>query len=244
MIDNAYITDHCNDWAKYKSKFEPKKRHSISCPDDQLWGVFAEDFAENLQCYSNTTLQPSFHMLVHPNLLVFIFFTQLKRIACYPDIHQWDYNPGSLLSGQETATHLRIGHPQKKSPGPWFNIKMTSYQYRKSHYGDKTILRLSHLHNGISYTGKMSSLYWIGPLVPDLEMSCRDFPRMKGYWYNSPSSGYQSDSPCQAIRSDMESHPGGRPLLGPHSVYRVTCPLAIGLVFPPTYETLLNILMA
>ena len=45
--------------------------------------------------------------------------------------------------------------------GPWFNIKMSSYQYRKSHCGDKTILRSSYLHNGISYTGKMISLYWI-----------------------------------------------------------------------------------
>ena len=36
--------------------------------------------------------------------------------------------------------------------GPWFNIKMTSYQFRKSHCGDKTILRPSYLHNGISYT--------------------------------------------------------------------------------------------
>ena len=45
--------------------------------------------------------------------------------------------------------------------GPWFNIKMPSYQYRKSHCGDKTILRPSYLHNGISYTGKMTSLYWI-----------------------------------------------------------------------------------
>ena len=39
---------------------------------------------------------------------------------------------------------------------------MSSYQYRKSHCGDKTILRPSYLHNGISYTGKMTSLYWIG----------------------------------------------------------------------------------
>ena len=43
--------------------------------------------------------------------------------------------------------------------GPQFNIKMTSYQYRKSHCGDKMILRLSYLHNGISYTGKTTSLY-------------------------------------------------------------------------------------
>ena len=47
--------------------------------------------------------------------------------------------------------------------GPRFNIKMTSYQYRKSHCGDKTILRPSYLHNGISYTAKMISIYWIRP---------------------------------------------------------------------------------
>ena len=48
------------------------------------------------------------------------------------------------------------------APGPQFNtcIKMTSYQYRKSHCGDKTILRPSYLHNGISYTGKTTSLHW------------------------------------------------------------------------------------
>ena len=51
-----------------------------------------------------------------------------------------------------------------KCTGPWFNIKMSSYQYRKSHCGDKTVVRWSYLHNGNSYTGKMSSLYWIGAL--------------------------------------------------------------------------------
>ena len=45
--------------------------------------------------------------------------------------------------------------------GPRFNIKMSSYQYRKSHCGDK---RSSYLHNRISYTGKISSLYWIRAL--------------------------------------------------------------------------------
>ena len=51
------------------------------------------------------------------------------------------------------------------SPGGRFNIKMPSYQYRKSHCGDKTVVRSSYLHNGISYTGKMTSLYWFRPLV-------------------------------------------------------------------------------
>ena len=50
------------------------------------------------------------------------------------------------------------------SPGGRINVKMSSYQYRKSHCGDKTILRPSYLHNGISYTDKMTSLYWIRAL--------------------------------------------------------------------------------
>ena len=38
---------------------------------------------------------------------------------------------------------------------------MSSYQWRKSHCGDKTVVRSSYLHNEISYTGKMSYLYSI-----------------------------------------------------------------------------------
>ena len=56
-------------------------------------------------------------------------------------------------------------------PGPRFNIKITSHPYRKSHCGDKTIVRLSYLHSGISYTGKMTSLYWI-----------RRWPLIGCYW--------------------------------------------------------------
>ena len=52
-------------------------------------------------------------------------------------------------------------HQLGKTPGPQFDIKMSSYQYRKSHCGDKTVVRSSYLHNGISYTGKITSLYWI-----------------------------------------------------------------------------------
>ena len=39
-----------------------------------------------------------------------------------------------------------------------------SYQYRKSHSGDKTIKRSFYLHHGISYTGKTASLYWKSPV--------------------------------------------------------------------------------
>ena len=53
---------------------------------------------------------------------------------------------------QATWCHMAsINHDKPLRPGTWFNIKMSSYQCRKSHY----------LHNGISYTCKMLSLYWI-----------------------------------------------------------------------------------
>ena len=48
------------------------------------------------------------------------------------------------------------------APGPWYNIKMPSYQYRKSHWGDKTVIISSYLQNGISDNGKIVFLYWIG----------------------------------------------------------------------------------
>ena len=40
---------------------------------------------------------------------------------------------------------------------------MSSYQYRRSHCGDKTILWLSYLHNGISYTGRRHLYIESGP---------------------------------------------------------------------------------
>ena len=45
------------------------------------------------------------------------------------------------------------------------SMKRSSYKYRKSHCGDKMVVRSSYLHYGISYTGKMTSLYWISPLI-------------------------------------------------------------------------------
>ena len=69
-----------------------------------------------------------------------------------------------ILAGR----HLSIATPS----GPWFKIKMSSYRYRKSHCGDKTVVRSSYLHNGISYTGKMTSFYWSRALVSSLIGNC------------------------------------------------------------------------
>ena len=80
--------------------------------------------------------------------------------------------PGSppKLSASDWRTCGNFQHWQTKSI-PWdlIQYKMTSYQYKKSRCGDKTVIRPSYLHNGISYTGKMSSLYmyWIGALTTD-----------------------------------------------------------------------------
>ena len=49
----------------------------------------------------------------------------------------------------------------KRHPEPWFNIKMLTYRYRKYHCGDKSVVRSSYLHNGNSYSGNISSLYWV-----------------------------------------------------------------------------------
>ena len=75
---------------------------------------------------------------------------------------QWRHDERDGVSNHQCLdcllNHLFRRTP-KKTSGPRFNIKMTSYWYRKSHCGDKTILRPSYLHNGISYTGKTASLY-------------------------------------------------------------------------------------
>ena len=46
---------------------------------------------------------------------------------------------------------------------PWYDVKVLSYQYGKSHCGDKMVVRSCYLHDKMYYTGKMVSLYWIGP---------------------------------------------------------------------------------
>ena len=84
-------------------------------------------------------------------------------------MRQWNQQPSFPCFAY--IAHLFCSHTQKLSSfiytwsGPWFNIKMSYYQYRKSHCGDKTVVRSSYLHNRISYTGKTTSLYWDGSQV-------------------------------------------------------------------------------
>ena len=80
-----------------------------------------------------------------------------------------------------TVSALWLWDCQWLCSGPWFNIKMSSYQYRMSHFGDKSVVRSSCLHNGISYTGKMSSLHWIRALV--IQNGNTYFTNRAGYKY-------------------------------------------------------------
>ena len=43
-----------------------------------------------------------------------------------------------------------------------FNLTTPSHRYMNFHCAFKTILRLSYLYSGISYAGKMASIYWDG----------------------------------------------------------------------------------
>ena len=43
-------------------------------------------------------------------------------------------------------------------------------EWRESYCGDRMILWSSYLHNGISYTGRMTSLYWIRPKINTMAM--------------------------------------------------------------------------
>ena len=82
------------------------------------------------------------------------------KVHCY---HSYAWT-GHTTSYWRLGTKLYLPKHSRRS-GPRFNIRMSFYQYRKSHCGDKTVVRSSYLHNGISYTGKMLSLYWISPQI-------------------------------------------------------------------------------
>ena len=45
----------------------------------------------------------------------------------------------------------------------YHRVKVSRVPMDKSHCGDTTVVKSSYFHDGISYTGKMTSLYWISP---------------------------------------------------------------------------------
>ena len=91
-----------------------------------------------------------------PSVVCWSWETTLRRSTDLPSsTHSEVHN--RPMAGKRTAGadgQAFTGWGVFWTPGGWFNIKMLSYQYRKSHCGDKTILRPSHLHNGPWIPGK------------------------------------------------------------------------------------------
>ena len=69
----------------------------------------------------------------------------LQKICCLL-LAAW--HPDNNWSRKHAGGHLNI------------YIYMLSYQYRNSHYKDKTVSRLFHWYDGNAYTGTMASLVW------------------------------------------------------------------------------------
>ena len=134
-------------------------------------------------------------------------FSKIRRyINIESGLRTWVGHITWGLSAKLSYLHCCLTGDSSLTPGGQINIKMWSYQYRKSHCGDKTIWRPFYLHNGISYTGKMTSLYWIRALTAT---SCSWFQR-GGDTEVTPSvhTRCQSDlHPCQTSQPQQPVEP-------------------------------------
>ena len=82
----------------------------------------------------------------------------------------WEGN--SPVTGEfpaQRAQNNKTNNSNSKIYRDWFNMNIPSYQNRKSHCGDKTILRWFYLYNEIYYTIKISSY-----LIRDQAIKCDD----------------------------------------------------------------------
>ena len=91
---------------------------------------------------------------------------------CYIISQHWIGGWNSLSRHDNHQLTLSISLQLKTWwPGPWFNIKILSDQYRKSHCRDKMVIRSYYLHNGISCSGKTVFYIEWGPNWQGSKMS-------------------------------------------------------------------------
>ena len=76
------------------------------------------------------------------------------------NVQLWVLSKRCYLLPSLYQMHQSASEENTLRSGAWFNIKMLSYQCRKSHSRDKTVVRSSYLHDEIFFTGKMESWYW------------------------------------------------------------------------------------
>ena len=124
-------------WPHYPQKIGSS---SLNCMFLQLRG-----FPVMLQMFMSAYVDPDLCWLITNNDPFFL----------HSQYHGWPHDIRSHSIGLSQMRKYEYIQSSLRS-GPWFNIKMSSYQYRESHCGDKTVVRWSYLQNGISYTGKIS----------------------------------------------------------------------------------------
>ena len=152
MYNGLWDWKHCHTW-KYGSY------------DTHTYIYIHSMFLEICRYFCHTLLC-LYHVFHFSDLTWIIFCISFKVDSLALDQNcDCPSNSDATLKDMGKLDIIELQQHTTNETGPWFNIKMLSYQYRKSHCGDKTILRPSYLHNGISYTGKTASLYWIGALV-------------------------------------------------------------------------------
>ena len=127
-------------------------------------------FSQNNAIYPNHSVMSSFLTMHNKNTPNNITILRYDLLIIVHD-KQWSQKQGCRGWNGRLATHwffcclmgstshvdstLCLYGPDYSSwdPGAWFNIKISSSLYRKSHCGDKTLVRSSCFHNEISYTG-------------------------------------------------------------------------------------------
>ena len=67
------------------------------------------------------------------------------------------------LTSTSTVWVPEIQYSSTASMSTEYEYPSPACQQRDSYYKGETVMRLSYLSNGNSYTGKMISLHWIGP---------------------------------------------------------------------------------
>ena len=113
----------------------------------------------------------------------FLWVLNTLSMTWYNDINMMKY-PLEISIISQSVWNIKSTAGEYGTLNIWapFNMKMTSYRYRKSHCGDNTVVNSSYLHNGISYTGKMTSLYWIRALYDWSKSNTYFFPFDAPWW--------------------------------------------------------------
>ena len=177
IINNIFLKVYGNwAWHDHSSQYKARHKSSYNIPSRVTAGLFRKSKFKTLLvsiCEYRTVSRPSYPHYGNS-------YAQIHGL----NIETESWPPLDMPLQEHDQSQFAQNETLLKIPGPCFNIKISSYQYRKSHCGDKTILRPSYLHNGISYTGKMTSLYWIRALLWMVRITTKFFKQgtLSDFW--------------------------------------------------------------